>query len=372
MNAGERQKTLDALVVMMRLVRGCKRVNAGGIIAAARPEHIVSMASAHKLMPSIAPVFEMAYVKEAVDPDLVGFFQFLRKQNTTRNNILLGQLSTLAEGFEKRELEPPVALKGAAFLLEAPEYPSDRFMIDIDLLAAKNEFSSVIDAMKEMNYSPQQGHNFNPQTDLHYPAFIHPDYDGSVEIHFRLSQSDTISWFEWDALVPRCKPAILSKGAIYLPDNEWRLMHLAYHNQINGHYYARRIISLRDCLDYFDLVTRQDVDLAFVRNKFVEVAAQKEFDGIAALSMSMFDGLLPSEDLVKGGGNWACQARSALDGKHYRTFWLLVDWAKIIACRLFEISAWKAAFQLASNKEHLSIRMNHWWRQFKDRLGPDG
>jgi hypothetical protein len=372
MNAGEREKTFHALVAMMRLVRGCQRANSAETIVAAKPEHIVSLASAHKLMPSIAPALELTRVKEVVDPELSEFFQFIRQENITRNRILLEQISILADRFEIRGLAPPVALKGVAFLVESPDKLSDRFMIDIDFLVAPNELSAVIDAMKELNYSPQQGQNFDPQTDLHYPPFIHPDYDGSVEIHFRLSQSDTVTWLQWDDLVARSKPVTLSKGEIYLPDSEWRLMHLAYHNQINGHYYNRRIISLRDCLDCFDLATRQDVDLAIVRSKFVEVGAQKEFDGMTAFTMSLFDGLLPAGDLVKGGESWANQSRSALIYKRFRTFWLLIDWAQIVIRRLFDINYWKAAFQLIGNKQRLRNRMKHWQRQFKNRLGPDG
>ena len=372
MNSREREKTLDALVALMRLVRGCGRTNASDIIATAKPEHIVSMASAHKLMPSIAPAFEMAQISDVVDPELTDFFQFLRKENAVRNKIILAQLSALAEGLETRGLEPPVALKGVAFLLEAPKNLTDRFMIDIDLLVTPNDFDSAIDAMKEMNYTPHTGVKFNPQTDLHFPAFIHPDYDCSVEIHFRLAQFDTINWLDWDAVVSRSKLVHLPKGAIYLPDDEWRLTHLVYHSQINGHYYNRRIIALRDCLDCFDLATKQGVNLASVRDKFIAAGARKEIDGIIAFTVPLFDGLLLVVDLTNGGKGWARQSRSALIHTRYRAIWLLGDWARIIARRLFDINAWKTAFRLISRKDHLRIRINHWWNQFRNRHRPDG
>ena len=372
MNATDREKTLSALIAMMRLVRGCKRTNVGEIIAAAKPEHIVSMASAHKLMPSIAPAFELSQVKEFVDPELAEFFQFLRRKNAARNEVFLDQLSNLAIGFENRGLEPPVTLKGISFLLDGTDDSSDRFMQDIDLLVAPNTLDVVIDAMKEMNYTVLKGVEFNPQTELHYPAFVHPDYDSSVEVHFRLCQSDKINWLKWDDLMPISNLIHLSKGTIYLPNNEWRLSHLAYHSQVNGHYYNRRIIALRDCLDYFDLVTRQDVDLASVRTNFIEIHALKEFDGLAAFAGSLFDGLQPVDNITSGGRRWASQSRSVLIHNHTRTIWLLVDWAQIIIKRFFDINAWKAAFRLASNKEHLRLRISHWWNQFKNNLGPHG
>ncbi len=372
MNAKDREKTLNALIAMMRLVRGLDRPDAGKIIAVAKPEHIVSMASAHKLLPSIAPALELAQVKAMIDPDLIEFFQFIRKENLARNKVLLEQLSFLAAGFEVQGLNPPVALKGVAFLLESQGNISDRFMIDIDFLVAPNDFEAAIDAMKEMNYTPQCGIKFDAQTDLHYPAFIHPDYDGSVEIHCRLSQNDTESWLKWGALLSRSKLISLPEGAIYLPNNEWRLSHLAFHSQVNGHYYNRRIIALRDCLDYFDLVTRQDVDLAAVRKNFIEIQRLKEFDGLAAFAGSLFDGLMPIDGHTSGGRRWARQSRSVLIHNHTRTIWVLVDWAQIITKRFFDINAWKAAFRLMSNKDHLRTRISHWWSQLKNGLGPHG
>ncbi len=278
----------------------------------------------------------------------------------------------MAAGFEARGIKPPVALKGVSFLLERTETPTDRFMIDIDFLVAPEDFDAAIIAMKEMNYSPQMGKSFDLQTDLHYPAFIHPDHDCSVEIHFRLTQSNAINWLEWDAIVQRSNQVQLPKGAIYLPENEWRLAHLIYHCQINGHYYNRRIISLRDCFDYFDLITKQDVDLASVRDKFIEAGARKEIDGIIAFTEPIFEGLLPASGFADSGKRWAGQTRSALMRARRRTFWLLIDWVNIFARRIYDINAWKAAFRLISNKEFLRTRINRGWIQFKNRLGPDG
>ncbi len=372
MNAKDREITLHALVALMRLVCGSKRTNVGEIIAAAKPEHIVSMASAHKLMPSIASAFELSQIEDIVDPELAEFFQFIRKENADRNQIILKQLSTLAEGFEVRGLEPPVVLKGASFLLQAPEIPTDRFMVDIDFFVAPNDFDAVIVAMKEMNYSPQEGIKFDPHTGLHYPAFIHPDHDCSVEIHFRLAQINMPNWLEWDAVVQHSKLVQLPKGTIYLPDNEWRLAHLIYHCQINGHYYNRLIKSLRDCIDYFDLVIKQDVDLASVRSKLIEAGARKEMDGIIAFNTTIFGGMLPVGVIAYDGKRWAKQSRSALIHTRHRTFWLLVDWVLIFTHRVFDINSWKAAFRLISNKDHLRARLNHWWSQFKNRHRPDG
>jgi len=93
---------------------------------------------------------------------------------------------------------------------------------------------------------------------------------------------------------------------------------------------------------------------------------------LTTFTSTLFGGLLPAVDLTKVGKNWANQSKSALIYKDLRTFWLLIDWAQIITRRLFDINAWKAAFQLIGNMEHLRIRMNHWWLQFKNRLGPDG
>ena len=372
MNAKDREKTLSALVAMMRLVRGGNDATAFEIVAAAKPENIVSMASAHKLLPSIAPALELAQVKAMIDSDLIEFFQFMRKENVARNKILLKQLSSLAAGFEVQGLKPPVALKGVAFLLESQRNISDRFMIDIDFLVTPNDFEAVIDAMREMNYTPQSGISFDAQTDLHYPAFIHPNYDGSVEIHCKLSQNDTVNWLKWDALLSRSKLISLPESAIYLPDNEWRLSHLVYHSQVNGHYYNRRIISLRDCLDYFDLATRQDVDLVSVRNNFSEIHTLDEFDGLAAFAGSLFDELQPIDNITSGGKRWASQSRSVLIHNHTRKIWLLVDWAQLVTKRFFDINAWRAAFRLVSNKDHLRMRISNWWNQFKNGLGPHG
>ena len=147
---------------------------------------------------------------------------------------------------------------------------------------------------------------------------------------------------------------------------------MIYHSQINGHYYNRRIIALRDCLDYFDLVANQDVDLASVRDKFIEAGVCKELDGIIAFNTPLFGGLLSAVEFSSGGKRWANQSSSALIQTRHRTFWLLGDWILIITRRFFDINSWKAAFRLAGNKDHLRTRLNHWWSQFKNRHRPDG
>ncbi len=372
MNARERDETFVALTAVMRMVRGCHRRDLAETIGAAKPENLVTMASAHKLLPSIAPAFEIASLKSISDPELVEFFGYMRQRNIERNLILLEQLSKLALCFVKLGLGPPVVLKGAAFLVEAQHNPPDRFMIDIDLLVAPNDLGCAMKAMVELGYSSNMDGEFDPQFDLHYPAFVHPDYDGSVEIHFRLSQTNNLDWFDWQTLVSRSSSVALAEGTILLPDNEWRLMHLAYHNQVNSHYYNRRIVSLRDCLDYYDLAVRPDIDFASLRDEFDKIGAQREFEGITAFTQSIFDGLLPHEIVTTSGGRaWMAQSRAAIIRKHDIALWTFADWLRIAGKRLLNVEAWRAAIRLVRNKKTLQNRINAWRRQLKNRFGPD-
>lgn len=140
--------------------------------------------------------------------------------------------------------EPPVVLKGGAFLVDGGDGPSApwRFMSDLDLLVEEGDCEAAATRIEGLGFFSSKGSGAEVQSH-HAPPLISPCGQFSVEVHTRLSGQGGPTL---EAMRAR---AYLVAHGLRVPSSTDRLTHTIAHAQLHNRQAVNRRLVLKDILD---------------------------------------------------------------------------------------------------------------------------
>lgn len=222
----------------------------------------VAFATSHFVLQALAGPLRSLAANAPVPTELVQFADDFSVANRTRNHGLAEALTDIAEALAQEGIRP-VALKGAAYLLQANRQlirPSTtatfdpvawRFMRDLDLLIDASELATGVAALERLGFRAVAD-SYDAATEAHYPPLLSPCGTFSVELHTRLfglgdfgiDLRRLVAAAQWpDRRAPGLGIAI---GIPAMPD---RIAHLLAHAQLHNRNFDARRLVLKDVLD---------------------------------------------------------------------------------------------------------------------------
>ena len=208
----------------------------------------VAFTSAHFVLQAMAgPLTEAAKSGADVPDDLLLFVDEMQAANGRRNVRLGRALEDIAGRLNALGIVP-VALKGAAFLLEDGSADAAwRFMSDVDLLVPPERLADCVSAIEAMGFRTATA-DYDPANDAHFPPLISPCRQFSVELHTRLFGRDD---FGIDPRRLEAESSHVRHGSacIRVPALGDRIAHLVAHAQLHNRNHAGKRLVLKDVLD---------------------------------------------------------------------------------------------------------------------------
>ena len=204
--------------------------------------------------PSLAGALQCKGLIDLLSNEVQDYLHTLQSLNRTRNQSLREQLVIITDALNRIGIQP-VLLKGA-IILTSGQYPGaeDRVVGDLDLLISDQQMEVATAAIIGLGYQVDQESRrwaLPSQLKHHHHGFplLHPSLPVKVELHHRilhhqgddaqLRQQAIFQLFSFDE-----GPTAL------IPDIETRVLHNMLHCQITDRHYARKLINLRQLLEF--------------------------------------------------------------------------------------------------------------------------
>lgn len=216
-------------------------------------QRLIALASGHFVLQALhTPLAELANVaggdpSNTPDGDVTDFLALIHQANAARNTDLREAVKTISAALNNRGITP-VALKGAAFLLddESATPAPWRFMSDIDLLVPAGQLETSIGKLSALGFSPASA-DYDPEREAHFPPLISRCGTFSVELHTRLFNHDDFG-LPAGAIMANAAPSRLDTNCA-LPAPEHRIAHALVHAQLHNRNVATDRIVFKDILD---------------------------------------------------------------------------------------------------------------------------
>lgn len=323
-----RRQVLEATLALLRTVP--HGAYSGRDVAERRPRWecldaldwhaFVAFASAHFVLPALAgPLTRAAAAGGAVPADLLEFVLDIQSANASRNTALKTALLEIAGRLNDEGIEP-IALKGAAFLLDdSARPPGWRFMGDIDLLVPEQALSQCVRILGSIGHRAARN-GYDPEHEAHYPPLVSPCGAFSIELHTRLF---ALSDF---GIPPACAARrALSSGQggsarVRVLDPADRIAHLVGHAQLHNRNFAARRLVLKDLLDLSMLPRSaiEEFERAGLETTFAEPRQRAASQGLIA---AWHEALEPetARPLPPGATRWATAALRRLTWPRWRS-----------------------------------------------------
>jgi len=202
----------------------------------------------------------------------------------------------------------PVALKGGAFSAEAGAPALWRRMVDVDLLVPPARMAEALDVLVADGWTGiDEGKVYRSIGDAYaHPTLIQRGGRVLLELHARCS-------FERRGVLTGL-PERATVGAtpgLRAPTPEDRLAHLVHQVQLMDRGLPRRVVRLRDLLDWRMIRRDKDVDVEEVRARFARHDRIDAFDAFAALIWQVW-GDETGRDATPASQEWAQQALAGM------------------------------------------------------------
>ncbi len=276
---------------------------------------VVALASAHFVLPALAPALASAPPGNRPPDEAAGFLAEITQANAMRNRTLRSALVAVGGQLESIGVRP-VVLKGAAFLADDQVGAADaavadwRFMQDLDLLVPVDRLSDCVAALTELGYRAAS-RDYDPATEAHYPPLQSPCGAFSIELHTRLFGHGDFG-LTAAAVTREARPADVGGVELLLPSPRHRLGHILVHAQIHNRFHAAERLVLKDLLDLSMLSVRharvlqaEVVDQMFEADRQVLQATRALFDTWSAWAAA-------SAARVSDPGPWGRRAQARL------------------------------------------------------------
>lgn len=247
----------------------------------------IAFASAHFVLAGLAPALRTAPAANRAPAEVEAFLVGITDANADRNRMLLARLAEACHGLEAIGIVP-VALKGAAFLVEDQAQAADwRFMQDLDLLVPSARLDAAVAALADLGYRPAAT-DYDAGREAHYPPLLSPCGTFAIELHTRLFGLGDHG-LEPDAIRREAVPAKVGGTGVLLPSPRHRLGHLLVHAQVHNRFHAAKRLVLKDLVDLSMLAARHGecveacvVDALFAADPPVHRATRALLDAWAA------------------------------------------------------------------------------------------
>jgi hypothetical protein len=164
------------------------------IVSSRNWESIAAFASLHLLAPALHPALSEMQLAGELPADFAGFLEAIYELNADRNRELLRETAGVAALLRDSGIEPPVVLKGAAYLITGViRHTGARYIGDLDLLLRPKDAEEAVrillrSGMRCLNPkdTPLDGSMY------HYPRMGRPDCRFGVEVHRKLPEGYTV------------------------------------------------------------------------------------------------------------------------------------------------------------------------------------
>lgn len=249
---------------------------------------ICRLAGSHLVTPSLAGAMRRKGLFDRLPDEVQDYIGGIQNLNRLRNNILYDALCAVAERLNCVGIEPMV-LKGAIALLP-DQYvgAEDRMIGDLDLLVPSDRIKDAANEIRMLGYRQLASKWSLPGDEArshHSAPLVHPDFPVKIELHRRILHFNQDNVLLMEGL--EAKNLLLSNGAVIsVPDVATRLLHNFLHAQIVDRQRRRRLINLRQLLEFAILVRHFSIVIdatAFLarlqlgrRRAFLEYLAQAE------------------------------------------------------------------------------------------------
>jgi hypothetical protein len=188
------------------------------------------------------------------ESEIANVLRDIRDRHAERNEIVLDELRVLGQLSNEIGIEP-VALKGGALLLgKLYAAPSDRYMVDIDLLIPEPAIPVLVSHLLKNGYVFDAG---NPVgVDCHHEMCIKRPGRPGVELHRSVGMGRAGILLPAENVIRDSVPIRHRGATLRLPSGQHLLLHQVLHAQLSHSYRHALWPSLREAYDCRLLVTR--------------------------------------------------------------------------------------------------------------------
>jgi hypothetical protein len=325
---------------------------------------VISIADYHHVLPTVAAGLRRGAADHPALRPVSLFVDELARAQLERNVIIARELAELVADLNATGVIPLI-LKGGAFVAERKFEPSEwRFMSDIDVLIRSSELEQAVSVLSQAGYK-NKAEIYRPDEDNHLPVFSAPDRKTGVEIHTRLLARPTRLPLSTEEVFERADMIDAVSLRAFVPSNNDRLLHLIAHGAVEGHNFRRRHVILRECLDFYHLAHR--VDLQGVEATFVEAGLSSEF--FSSLAIMEFLLKRPHSVETRRYRGWVRHTLSALASPRTQVYWITLDTLRHVATLLSTRSGWRhlsgVVFNPARRRSFISNRLNYYLGRFR-------
>jgi len=222
------------------------------------------LAGACLVTPSLAGALQRKGLFDRLPDEVQDYLHTLQSLNRERNQMLREQLIIITEALNRIDIQP-VLLKGA-ITLTSGQYPGaeDRVIGDLDLLVSDSLMEVATAALTDMGYQLKDNDsqwvlpNHQEQHNLHGFPLIHPDLPVRVELHRRILADKGDDALLCQQLIT--VPFTFDEGpTVLIPDVATRLLHNMLHCQISDRQRVKKMLNLRQLLEFAALVQHETI-----------------------------------------------------------------------------------------------------------------
>ena len=165
------------------------------VVSSRNWEAIAAFASLHLLAPALHPALSEKQLAGELPADFAGFLEAIYELNADRNRELLRETARIAALLGERGIEPPVVLKGTAYLITGViTHTGARYIADLDLLLRPKDAEEAVRILLRSGMRCPNPEGAPPDeypldgSMYHYPRLCRPDCRFGVEVHRRLPE----------------------------------------------------------------------------------------------------------------------------------------------------------------------------------------
>lgn len=201
------------------------------IVSSRRWEAIAAFASLHFLAPALYPALSEKGLTVELPADFTGFLEAIYELNAERNRELLHETARIAAILGDGGIEPPVVLKGTAYLITGVmRHTGGRFIADLDLLLSPKDAEEAVRILVQSGMSCLwPGRTPLDNSRHHYPRLGRPDCRFGVEVHTRLPEA--YSLLCGDDILRGSTASSVEGAPVRVPSPEHLVLHHILHTQ---------------------------------------------------------------------------------------------------------------------------------------------
>ena len=265
---------------------------------------IIAEANRHFVAPALWSTLREPQLCARLPADVREYLCLLYLQNARRNSRIRQQCIEIGAILSRANI-CVVLLKGATWLFDANRpAAADRMMLDVDLLVARSDVESAINALIAAGYRKMG--DFAEIGYFHQLPLLPPEGEVCVKIHRDLSES--LHLLRAGVIIDAASQVA---PGVLMPALRHRILHNVVHAQIENGDRAGGVLNLRDTLDLARLMTRcgPEFDWIALADEARESGFYAIFSGAIHCAHRVFESPVPNPFIEHLGGRmhaWRC------------------------------------------------------------------